>query len=65
MDFFAGNEPRKFTSFRLGKESNGQPHQTSLETDNATEIPPVAQSTTGIMPPGTEESDTGVITHSS
>ena len=40
-------------------ETNGQPLQTSLETDNATEIPPVAQSTTEIMPPGTEKSDTG------
>ena len=58
MDLFAGSEPRKFISFRLGKESNGQTPQTSLETDNVTEIPPVIQSTSDIMPPGTEESGT-------
>ena len=59
MDLFPGSEPRNFISFRLGKESNRQPHQTSLEIDNATEFSPVAQSTTKIMSPGTEESDTG------
>ena len=28
MDSFAGSEPLKFISFRLGNESNGQPAQT-------------------------------------
>ena len=58
MDLFAGSEPRKFTSFHLGKESSVQPPQTSPETDNTTEIPHVAQSTTATVPLGTEDSDT-------
>ena len=41
MDSFAGSEPREFIPFYLGKESNGQPNQSSTEDHNtggATEI---------------------------
>ena len=34
MDSFAGNEPREFVPFPLGKESNGQPVQATTEGNN-------------------------------
>ena len=36
MDSYSGSEPRKFISFRLGKENIDQPQQTPVETEMAT-----------------------------
>ena len=36
MDSHSGSEPRKFLSFRLGKENKDQPQQTPVETEMST-----------------------------
>ena len=36
MDTYSGSEPRKFISFRLDKENNGQPEQTPTEIETTT-----------------------------
>ena len=36
MDIYSGREPRKFISFRLDKENNGQPQQTPTEIETTT-----------------------------
>ena len=36
MDTYSGSEPRKFISFRLDKENNGQPQQTPTEMETTT-----------------------------
>ena len=43
MGSFAGSEPRKFIPFYLGKESNGQPDQTSAEDSNTSGAPGIAR----------------------
>ena len=53
MDIFAGSEPREFISFRLGKESNGQPTRTESESNSNGETsmipnPPAAEETHGL-----------------
>ena len=58
MDIFAGSEPREFISFRLGKESNGQPTRTESESNSNGETsmitnPPAAEETHGLEAQGT------------
>ena len=36
METYSGSEPRKFISFRLDKENNGQPQQTPTEIETTT-----------------------------
>ena len=38
MDTYSESEPRKFISFRLDKENNGQPQQTSTELETTTVV---------------------------
>ena len=61
MDMFAGSEPRKFISFRLDKEQNGQPSQSGRIDDEEISIQNDSPQTTQ-MSPKSNEPDEGLQT---